>query len=108
MRNIVPDDFEGYDPNLIQKLSDTFDEQCQDKHDMGALKYGPVKFHRANTIDEAMQELVDFNNYMRYTWIKMALLKAEAQEFEDVLNQIKAAQNTPVETNFVNPYKKAS
>jgi predicted negative regulator of RcsB-dependent stress response len=106
MRNVVPDDFSEYDPALIQSLTDAFDAMCQDKHDMGAKKYGPVKFMKVNSISEAMEELVDMSNYVRYTWIKFALLKAEAEEFEEALQQLKAAKNTPVDSNFVNPFKK--
>jgi hypothetical protein len=106
MRNIVPPDFSEHDPALIQALSDAYDQEGQDKHDMGAVKYGPLKFTKANTIDEAMQELVDFGNYMRYTWIKLALLKAQAMEFEEVLEQLKNQPKVEMSSPFVNPFKK--
>jgi hypothetical protein len=63
----------GYDV-AIQHLSDMFDAECQARHEMGAEKYGPVKFMTVNSIEEAMAEIVDLANYARYTYIKLALL----------------------------------
>jgi hypothetical protein len=43
--------------------------------EMGAEKYGPVKFLSVDTFEEAMQELLDLNNYSRMLYIKLYLLR---------------------------------
>jgi hypothetical protein len=52
-----------------------FDEMCEQRHKAGAEKYGPGKFLTVDTIEEALQELVDLANYTRYTFIKLRMLQ---------------------------------
>jgi hypothetical protein len=58
----------------IQKASELFDKMTVERHELGMEKYGPFKFLGANTVEEAMFELVDLSNYARYTFIKLALM----------------------------------
>jgi len=55
--------------------STEFDEMCEQRHKAGADKYGPGKFLTVDTIEEALQELVDLANYTRYTFIKLRMLQ---------------------------------
>jgi hypothetical protein len=40
----------------------------------GADKYGPYKFLSADTLEEAMAEVVDLGNYAHMTYVKLWLL----------------------------------
>lgn len=66
--------------DLIQKASEVFDEMLQTRHEAGGEKYGPLKFLEANTVEEAMEELVDLANYARYTYIKLYLMNQALDE----------------------------
>jgi hypothetical protein len=58
----------------VEKYSHEFDRMCQDRHTLGEQKYGPGKFLSANTVEEAMFEVVDLANYARYTFIRLMLM----------------------------------
>jgi hypothetical protein len=66
--------------DLITEANEAFNVQLQERHAMGAEKYGPFKFLSANTIEEAMFELIDLGNYARYTFIKLYLMNAQLDE----------------------------
>jgi hypothetical protein len=65
---------------MIIEANESFDELIQKRHDDGAEKYGPFKFLGANTLEEAMQEVLDLANYARYTYIKLWMLNAQIAE----------------------------
>lgn len=69
------------DPDIlahrIQQCSVLFDEQCNKRHEAGAAEYGPVEFLKRNTLEMAMEEVIDLANYARYTFIKLALLNED-------------------------------
>lgn len=74
-----PDD-EPYTPEekfaqMVQGLSHEYDNTTLERHEMGAEKYGPSKFLTVDTLQEALDELADLGNYIRYTWIKLRLLQ---------------------------------
>jgi hypothetical protein len=60
---------------FITELSVEFDVRAAERHEMGAKKYGPGKFLTVDTIEEALQEIIDLANYARYTFIKLRLLQ---------------------------------
>lgn len=53
------------------------------RHTMGEQKYGPGKFLQANTVEEALFEIVDMANYLRYTFIKLMLLNERLDEMTE-------------------------
>lgn len=57
-----------------------FVTQSAERMDMGAKKYGPLKFLEVDTFEEAMQELLDLNNYSRMLYIKLYMLRASVQK----------------------------
>lgn len=59
----------------IKAFSVDFDELCQQRHLMGAEKYGPLNFVETNTIEMAIEEVADMANYLRYTFIKLRMLQ---------------------------------
>lgn len=50
-------------------------ERCQERIERGQEKYGPFKFLDADLIEEAMQEVLDLNNYARFLYIKLYILR---------------------------------
>lgn len=58
----------------IHQYTADFFALTQSRHEMGSLKYGPVKFAEANTLVEAMEEVADLANYAMYTYIKLRLM----------------------------------
>jgi hypothetical protein len=66
---------EGFAATIVA-ISEQFDLDCSTRHEMGAKKYGAGKFLIVDTIQEALDEVVDLANYARYTYIKLALLQA--------------------------------
>jgi hypothetical protein len=71
---------------LMQQLSEEFDEACHQRHETGAVKYGALKFMGADTFQEMIEEIVDIANYARYTYIKLRMYQ-----------QYMAEQTTPPE-----------
>ena len=65
---------------IIVQISQQFDEDCDRRHKMGGEKYGPGKFLTVDTLQEAIDEVVDLANYARYTYIKLMLLQASLNE----------------------------
>jgi hypothetical protein len=63
---------------FLNKLDDLFQE-CEEKaferHETGAIKYGSFKFLGADTLQEALEEILDLINYARYTYVKVRLLQ---------------------------------
>lgn len=63
----------------IKKASERFDIMCQERHEMGDQEYGPVAFLGNDTLQMAMEEIVDLANYARYTFIKLELLRQKVE-----------------------------
>lgn len=73
-------------PELLAKIeqySMMFTQARQERHDMGAHKYGPGKFLMVNTLEEAAFELIDLANYAEYSFIRLMMLN----EFLEGLEQ---------------------
>jgi len=62
-------------PEALDAANLAFENMVQDRHDMGAEKYGPVKFLELDSIQMALEEVADLANYARYTFIKLWLLQ---------------------------------
>src|SRR5688572_25745839 len=86
----VPD---GYDLRIVpaatvevdlQALSDQFDTACAEKHALGVEKYGEGTWLKADTIAMAMDEMVDMANYIRFSWIKLAMIRAQMEAAEEM------------------------
>jgi hypothetical protein len=71
--------------SMLVEYSIEFDNQCEERHAKGGEKYGPGRFLTVDTLQEAMDEVIDLANYARYTYIKLRML-------QDSL----AAQATPI------------
>jgi len=60
---------------LINQLSAEFDEQTLKRHELGQDKYGKFSFLEKDIFQEAIFELLDCANYMRYQYIKLRMLQ---------------------------------
>jgi hypothetical protein len=59
----------------INQFSREFDDRCFSKHELGEEKYGPGTWLGIDTIEHALDEVVDLGNYVRMTFIKLRLLQ---------------------------------
>lgn len=76
---------------LINTFGSEFWEMVQARHELGEKKYGPGKFLVVDTLEEAVQEVVDLANYACYTFVKLRLLqerlgRAAMPEFSKTLD----------------------
>jgi len=62
---------------MLNGLSNEFDQRCFERHEMGQKKYGPNTFLNVDSIEMAIEELIDLENYVRYTFIKLRMLQAQ-------------------------------
>lgn len=62
---------------MIQEANAAFDVLVQERHDAGADTYGSFAFLGKNTVEEAMEEVLDLANYARYTYIKLYLMNVQ-------------------------------
>lgn len=60
---------------LINTFGTEFWELVQSRHELGEKKYGPGKFLKVDTMEEALFELADLANYACYTFVKIRLLQ---------------------------------
>lgn len=57
----------------INQLSREYDDRCWAKHEAGEEKYGPGTWLTVDTIEHALDEIVDMGNYVRMSYIKLRL-----------------------------------
>lgn len=65
---------------LINLLSAEYDRRLVERHEAGQEKYGTFSFLEKDMIEEALQELLDFSNYMRYGYIKLRMTQLALSE----------------------------
>lgn len=66
--------------DVVQEATGVFFQQMEKRHHAGEEKYGPIKFMMADTLAEAMEEVVDLANYAMYTYIKLFLLSKAMED----------------------------
>jgi hypothetical protein len=59
----------------INQFSREFDDRCFAKHELGEEKYGPGTWLGIDTMEHALDEIVDLGNYVRMTFIKLRMLQ---------------------------------
>lgn len=64
---------------LLTQADQAFVNSCQARHEKGEEKYGPMTFLEVDTLEMAMEEVVDLANYARYTFIKLYMLQRAAK-----------------------------
>lgn len=67
--------YQRSDAELLQELSDEYDKRCHERHVMGEEKYGPGTWLDIDTLEAAIDEIIDLGNYIRFTFIKLRLLQ---------------------------------
>ena len=66
----------------IEKYSTEFDEKTFERHQQGEEKYGPGTWLGIDTLQHAMDEVLDLANYARFTYIKLRMLQDKLVEFQ--------------------------
>lgn len=65
----------------LNGLFEDVDQEAFNRHEEGAKQYGSLKFLGADTLQEALEEVLDLINYARYTAVKIKVLQMHlAQE----------------------------
>lgn len=71
---------------LLNGLFEDVEKEAQERHKMGSQQYGSLKFLENDTLEMALEEILDLINYARYTAVKIKLLQITiAQQAADVL-----------------------
>lgn len=60
---------------LMNELSAEFDSLCVKRHVEGQKKYGTFSFLGKDMMEEAIAELIDGSNYLRYQFIKLRMIQ---------------------------------
>lgn len=90
---------------LIAQAQGKFSSERQHRHDMGAQKYGPVKFLEPdNDLFRMLQEeLVDAANYAEYLFIRLEIIRNAMEGLPQSISD--APPDTPRGAgSVVNPY----
>jgi hypothetical protein len=66
------DEFVAHLNELFQQV----DDEAIARHKEGAEVYGALKFLGADTLQEALEEVLDLINYARYTAVKIKLMQS--------------------------------
>lgn len=65
----------------INKFNTQFDEETYARFVAGEEKYGPGTWLKVDTLQHAIDEVLDLANYARFTYIKLRLLQEDLVEF---------------------------
>jgi hypothetical protein len=61
--------------DAFREADESFIRRTQERLDLGDKKYGPLHFLEVDTLEEAIDEVLDLANYARFTYIKLYLLQ---------------------------------
>lgn len=70
------------DLDPIYEANKRFEATCEQRHAMGAEKYGEDTYLDKDTLAMMQDELVDFANYARYTYIKLELMRQQLMDWQ--------------------------
>jgi hypothetical protein len=62
-------------PTIIVLLLEEYNQSAAKRHEMGSRKYGENTFLTIDTIQHAIDEVLDLGNYAKYTYVKLRLLQ---------------------------------
>jgi hypothetical protein len=63
------------DQNVLNELLAECDKVADARYEAGQRKYGPNKYLDIDTLQHAVDEVVDLLNYARFTYVKLRLLQ---------------------------------
>jgi hypothetical protein len=66
----------------INEFAVEFDQKAYERHVQGEEKYGPGTWLKIDTLQHAMDEVLDLGNYAKFTYIKLRLLQEQLLEFQ--------------------------
>lgn len=64
---------------IVNELGEEFDALCQERHNIGADKYGPLTWMENDVVRMMIEELADTANYCRYQSVKLMLLQKQLE-----------------------------
>jgi hypothetical protein len=64
----------------LAEADETFIRECSSRLSKGEEQYGSVKFLSVDTLQEAMDEVVDLANYARFTYVKLFVLQKKLDQ----------------------------
>jgi hypothetical protein len=59
----------------LNGYSREFDQRCIEKHELGEQKYGAGTWLGIDTLEHALDEIVDMGNYIRFAYIKLRAMQ---------------------------------
>lgn len=65
---------------LLQRLSEEFDQVTAERHNAGAQEYGELGFLGNDLVQYALEEVADLANYARFLYIRIRILQEVARE----------------------------
>jgi hypothetical protein len=66
----------------IAKYNEEFDRLTYERHIQGEEKYGAGTWLTIDTLQHAMDEVLDLANYARFTYVKLRMLQDKLVEFQ--------------------------
>lgn len=77
--------------SLIEQLNaynEEFDRRTFERHEMGEKKYGPGTWLTIDTLEMAIEEVIDLANYVRFTYVKLRMLQDSlAQQTDEIADK---------------------
>jgi hypothetical protein len=91
-------------PEVMQMLSDEFNQLVYTRHVGGAEEYGEFKFLANDMVRFIAEELADIANYCRYTYMKLRLMEkvinAGGSDLTDFVARAYGDPEHPVSSGF--------
>jgi len=78
---------------LVEEANHHLDREMIRKEQVGAEKYGELAFLGNATVEMAMDEIVDWMNYMRFTYIKLFIMNKMLKRMNE--------QRPPTQEGFI-------
>jgi hypothetical protein len=83
MTEPTPDSSEAVEfAQWMQEASEEFDELCAHRMKLGEEKYGPGKWLKVDTLNEALFELADGANYFRMSFMRIRALQRRLEQID--------------------------
>lgn len=68
--------------DAIERYNEEFDQKTYERHIQGEEKYGAGTWLTIDTLQHAMDEVLDLANYARFTYVKLRLLQDNLAKFQ--------------------------
>ena len=76
----------------LNEYANEFEALRRQRHEQGEKKYGPGTWLKVDTIQHAMDEVLDLGNYAMFTYIKLAMLRDDIVKVIETAGEIGLAK----------------